>query len=105
MPRDDADDAVAAFLRELAAEPPAGPLPDAHALLRRARLRERLEAEQRAADRVSRPILAAGLLGPFVAGLVLVLHPQASGGPATVMAGLLAAAVTLLGVRLALIED
>ena len=109
MPRHDADDAVAAFLRELAAEPlpgpPPGPLPDPQAILRRARLRERLEAEQRAVDRVARPILAAGLLGPFVAGVVLMLHSPASGAGVTAAAGLLTAAVALLGVRLALIED
>jgi hypothetical protein len=108
MPRPDADDAVAAvaaFFRELAAEPPRGPLPDPQAILRRARLRERLEAEQQAADRATRPILAAGLLGPFVAGLFLVLDPTAGGAAATTAAGLLIAAVAVLGVRLALIED
>jgi uncharacterized membrane protein len=101
----DAEEAVTAFLRELAAEPePTRPLPDPQVLLRRARLRERLQAEQRAADRVAGPILVAGLLGPFVAGLVLALQPPAAGA-VTAAAGLLTAAVVVLGVRLALIED
>lgn len=102
----DADDPVAAFMQELAAEPgPPGALPDPQLVLRRARLRERLEAEQRAADRVARPILVAGLLGPFLAGLVLALQPPAADAGVTAAAGLLTAAVAVLGVRLALIED
>jgi hypothetical protein len=102
----DADDPVAAFMRELAAEPePPAPLPDPRPILRRARLLEQLEAEQRAADRVARPILAAGLLGPFLAGLALVLHPPAGGAAVIAAAAFLSAGVAVLGVRLALIED
>jgi hypothetical protein len=102
----EADDPVAAFLRELAAEPePPRPLPDPQILLRRARLRDRLEAEQLAADRVARPILAAGVVGPFVAGVVLAVQPPAAGMAVTVAAALFTAAVAVLGVRLALIED
>jgi hypothetical protein len=105
-PGGDADDPVAAFMRELAAEPDApAPLPDPRTILRRARLFEQLEAEQRAADRVARPILAAGLLGPFLAGLALALHSPAGGAAVTAAAAFLSAGVVLLGVRLALIED
>jgi hypothetical protein len=105
-PADADDDVIAAFMRDLAAEPgPRGPLPDVQAVLRRARLRERLEAEQHAADRVARPMLAAGLLGPFLAGIALAVHPGDAGAAVTAAAGLLTAAVVILGVRLALIED
>jgi hypothetical protein len=101
----DAPDPIAAFLRELAAEPePPGPLPDPRTILRRARLRERLEADQEAAERVARPILAVGLVGPFVAGLALATQPGATGG-ALAMAGVVSALAVILGVRLALIED
>ena len=107
MRDDDTDDGpVAAFMRALAAEPgPPAPLPDPRILLRRARLREQLEAEQRAADRATRPILVAGLLGPFLAGAVLALQPPAAGTVVTAAASLLSVAVAVLGVRLALIED
>jgi hypothetical protein len=102
----EADDPIAAFMRELAAAPErTGPVPDPRAVLRRARLRESLEAEERAARRVARPILLAGLLGPFLAGLALVMSPPTSGAAATAATALVTAAVALLGVRLALIED
>ena len=61
----DADDPVAAFMRELAAEPAPTrrPCRIRRLILRRARLRERLEAEKRAADRVARPILVGRAAG------------------------------------------
>ena len=99
-------DLVAAFMRALAVQ--AGdpqPLPDPHGILRRAHLRERLEAEQRATDRVAQPILTAGLLGPFGVALVLATLPRS--GSLTVLAavGLFTALAAGLGIRLALIED
>jgi len=106
MPRLDADDVVAAYMRELAADTRAtDPLPDPQNILRRARLRERLEAEQRAADRVARPMLVAGLLGPLAAGVALAARTGSIS--AAVLMGALAftALAALLGVRLALIED
>jgi hypothetical protein len=106
MSRPDADDVVAAYLRELAADTRVtAPLPDPQRILQRARLRERLEAEQRAADRVARPMLAAGLIGPFAAGVVLATRAGATELTVLAAAVLLTALAAGLGVRLALIED
>jgi hypothetical protein len=99
-------DLVAAFMRALAAEA-AEPraLPDAQAILRRARLVERLEAEQQRADRVARPILVAGLLAPFGVAVFLSTLPDARGPAVAVTAGIFCALASSLALRLALAED
>jgi hypothetical protein len=103
VPRDDAA-LVDAFLRSLAAADDARePLPEAAAILRRARLRETLEAEQRRVDRTAVPLLAAALAAPL-AGLLVTAAPGGSGALLAAAAGLAALAGTF-AVRLALIED
>ena len=102
--RDD-DALVRAFLRTLAAADTEGALPDPQAIVRRARLQERLAAEQRAADRVARPILAAGLLGPVGVAVFLAMLPASSNLIVLAAAGLGTALAAALGVRLALIEN
>jgi hypothetical protein len=102
--RDD-DALVRAFLRTLAAADTDGALPDPQVILRRARLQERLAAEQRAADRVARPILAAGLVGPFGVAVVLAMLPASSNLIVLGTAGLCTALAAGLGVHLALIEE
>jgi hypothetical protein len=99
------NDLVAAFMTALAAEPAAGerPLPDPQAILRRARLRERLAEEQTRADRAARPVLIAAVLGPFAATLTMTV--LAAGGDlvslgAAVLFGALASSLAV-GVALA----
>ena len=55
--RDDDDALVRAYLRTLAGTGEEGLPLDPRPILRRARLQERLAADERAADRAARPIL------------------------------------------------
>jgi hypothetical protein len=103
--RDDAA-VVDVYLRSLAAAGEEGtPLPDPRAILRRARLRERLEAEQRRVDRAALPLLLAALIGPVAGLLVVALHPVGAGGAPLAVAAAVTALAGALTVRLALIED
>lgn len=93
-------------MRALSAEvatPP--PLPEARTILRRARLRERLAAEQARADRVTRPILLAGVVGPVAVAVALSMLPASNNLIVLAAAGLGTALAAGLGVRLALIEE
>lgn len=102
MPRDDRA-LVETFLRSMAAAGDDAPLPDVDAILRRAQLRERLEAEQRRVDRAGMPLVLAVLVGPCAVAISLWGLPMASavaGGLVTAVTAVCAALV----VRLALIE-
>lgn len=91
-----------ALSAEVATQPP---LPDPQTILRRARLRERLAAEQATADRVTRPILLAGVAGPFAVAVALSTLPDSSSLIVLAAAGLGTALAAGLGVRLALSEE
>ena len=103
MPRDDRA-LVEAFLRTIAAGGEDGaPLPDVDVILRRAQLRERLEAEQRRVDRAGLPLALAVLIAPCAVAIPLWGLPVA----AAVAGGLVAAVTAVCAavvVRLALIE-
>jgi hypothetical protein len=96
---------VQASLRALAARDETGPLPAAEAILRRARLRERLEAEQRRVDRAALPLLLVALIGPTAGLLTVALHPGGAGGALLSVAAAATALAATFAVRLALIED
>ena len=103
----DRDDLVATFMRALAAEPAADgrPLPDPQGILRRARLRERLAEEQAKADRAARPVLIAGVLGPFAAAVALTALPAANGLVTFGAAALFCALAAWLALGMALTEE
>ncbi|HVR72569.1 MAG TPA: hypothetical protein VMT87_17170 [Vicinamibacteria bacterium] len=103
----DRDDVVATFMRALANEPAADgrPLPDPQGILRRARLRERLAEEQAKADRATRPVLIAALLGPFAAALALTALPTAGGLASLATTGVLCALASSLALGMALAEE
>jgi hypothetical protein len=97
---------VDAYLQSLAEAGAGGrPLPEVEAILRRARLRERLEAEQRRVDRATLPLLVVALLGPAAGLVTVVLQPSAASATAVALATAFAALAGTFAVRLALIED
>jgi len=99
-------DPVARFMRALAAETdPEPPGPDPYAILRRARLMERVAKEQARVDRAARPILLAGLFGPFAVAVVVSTLPALRGGATAVAIGILCAVASSLALRLALVDD
>ena len=103
MPRDDAA-LVDAFLRSLAAADGDGaPLPEAAAILRRAQLRERLQAEQRRVDRTALPLALVALLGSCAVMVPLWGLPVAASVAAGLVTAVTAVSVALVG-GLALIE-
>jgi len=97
---------VGTFLRALAAAADDGsPLPAADAIVRRARLRERLEEDQRRADRAALPLLAAALLGPLAAILALAARPLSAGAAVLLLAAAATVIAGAFALRVALIED
>ena len=98
---------VATFMRALAAEPAADgrPLPEPQGILRRARLRERLARDQARADRAARPVMIAGILGPFGAAVAVTALPAANGLVTLGTAALFGALAASLALGLALGED
>jgi hypothetical protein len=101
------NDLAAIFMRALAAEPAADgrPLPDPRGILRRARLRERLAEDQAKADRAARPVMIAGILGPFGAAVAVTALPAANGFVTLGVAALLGALAASLALGLVLGED
>ena len=103
MPRDDRA-LVETFLRSIAAGDDDGaPLPDVDAILRRAHLRERLEAEQRRVDRAGLPLALAVLLAPCAVAIPLWGLPVTAAVAGGLVAAVTAACAALV-VGLALIE-
>ena len=93
------------FMHALAAEPDtAAPLPEAAAILRRARLRARLHEEQQRADRAALPMIVTAVLGPCLALLALSSAPLAAAALAT-LAAVLGGLAVALSVRLLLAAD
>ncbi len=65
-------DRIAEFMATLASTALEEPrLPEPNSIVRRARLLARLAEEDAVAERATRPVLLAGLLGPFLASLAL----------------------------------